>query len=304
MRAAVRAQRARRGSRRGRRPVGGQAHRQGRRVRRLDPRLHRPAGSRQRRLRAVRRGLRRHRPARPQRRRRPGAAARRPRRGRARRRGVGRWTRPGGSPTTSSSTRAPFTDGGDSPVEPRHASTVVLLRDGDGAPGRPGGLPAAPPRRHGVRRRACASSPAAASTSATSTPTSAGSARARRAWAALLGTDEAFARALVCAAVRETFEESGRAAGRADRADSVVEDTTGEDWEEDRRRLGGREVSFTDVPGAARPAAAHRPAAAVGIVGDPGLRAAPVQRPVLRRRAAGRPGHPRRVDRVRRRSSG
>ena len=28
-------------------------------------------------------------------------------------------------------------------------------------------------------------------------------------WAALLGTDEAFARALVCAAVRETFEESG-----------------------------------------------------------------------------------------------
>ena len=28
-------------------------------------------------------------------------------------------------------------------------------------------------------------------------------------WARLLGTDEAFARALVCAAVRETFEESG-----------------------------------------------------------------------------------------------
>ena len=57
-------------------------------------------------------------------------------------------------------------------------------------------------------------------------------------WAALLGTDEAFARALVCAAVRETFEESGvLLAGPTE--DSVVEDTTGEDWEEDRRRARG-----------------------------------------------------------------
>ena len=57
--------------------------------------------------------------------------------------------------------------------------------------------------------RACACSPAAASTSATSTPTSAGSDRPPRSGRALLGCDEAFARALVCAAVRETFEESG-----------------------------------------------------------------------------------------------
>ncbi len=84
--------------------------------------------------------------------------------------------------------------------------------------------------------RACACSPAAASTSATSTPTSAGSDRPPAEWAALLGCDEAFARALVCAAVRETFEESGvLLAGPTE--DSVVGDTTGDDWEEDRRAL-------------------------------------------------------------------
>ena len=33
-------------------------------------------------------------------------------------------------------------------------------------------------------------------------------------WAERLGSDEEMARALVCAAVRETFEESGRAARR------------------------------------------------------------------------------------------
>ena len=64
-------------------------------------------------------------------------------------------------------------------------------------------------------------------------------------WAGRLGTDEALARALVCAAVRETFEESGVLfAGPTE--ESVVEDTTGDDWEEDRRRLEARELSFTD----------------------------------------------------------
>src|SRR5512141_917581 len=63
-------------------------------------------------------------------------------------------------------------------------------------------------------------------------------------WATLLDCDEAFARALVCAAVRETFEESGvLLAGPT--AESVVGDTTGADWEDDRRALEGREISFT-----------------------------------------------------------
>jgi 8-oxo-dGTP pyrophosphatase MutT (NUDIX family) len=64
-------------------------------------------------------------------------------------------------------------------------------------------------------------------------------------WAERLGTDEAKARALVCAAVRETFEESGvLLAGQS--AGSVVADTTGEDWEDDRIALEGRELAMTD----------------------------------------------------------
>lgn len=64
-------------------------------------------------------------------------------------------------------------------------------------------------------------------------------------WAARLGVEEDLARALVCAAVRETFEESGvLLAGDAD--DVVVADTTGEDWEADRQALEARELSMTD----------------------------------------------------------
>jgi hypothetical protein len=64
-------------------------------------------------------------------------------------------------------------------------------------------------------------------------------------WGVRLGTDEATARALVCAAVRETFEESGvLLAGES--AQTVVADTTGEDWERDRAALEGRELAFTE----------------------------------------------------------
>jgi 8-oxo-dGTP pyrophosphatase MutT (NUDIX family) len=62
-------------------------------------------------------------------------------------------------------------------------------------------------------------------------------------WAERLSCHEALARALVCAAVRETFEESGvLLAGPT--ADSVVADTTGADWEEDRLALVERELSL------------------------------------------------------------
>jgi len=64
-------------------------------------------------------------------------------------------------------------------------------------------------------------------------------------WAARLGTDAETAGALVCAAVRETFEESGvLLAGPS--PDSVIADTTGEGWEADRRALEGRELAFTE----------------------------------------------------------
>ncbi|GGN06273.1 NUDIX hydrolase [Streptomyces fuscichromogenes] len=62
-------------------------------------------------------------------------------------------------------------------------------------------------------------------------------------WADRLGVDEAGAQAIVCAAVRETYEEAGvLLAGSA--ADAVVGDTTGDDWEADRAALVARELSF------------------------------------------------------------
>ncbi|HET7195685.1 MAG TPA: NUDIX hydrolase [Nocardioides sp.] len=64
-------------------------------------------------------------------------------------------------------------------------------------------------------------------------------------WAARLGVDEAEARALVCAAVRETFEESGvLLAGTS--AGDVVADTTGDGWEADRAALESRELAMSD----------------------------------------------------------
>ena len=64
-------------------------------------------------------------------------------------------------------------------------------------------------------------------------------------WAARLGVDEAEARALVCAAVRETFEESGVLLAGTSAVD-VVADTTGEDWEADRVALESRELAMSD----------------------------------------------------------
>ena len=63
-------------------------------------------------------------------------------------------------------------------------------------------------------------------------------------WAERLGTDAPMARALVCAAVRETFEESGVLLAGAS-GDEVVADTTGDDWEADRVALEARELSLT-----------------------------------------------------------
>ncbi|WP_128375327.1 NUDIX hydrolase [Streptomyces cavernae] len=64
-------------------------------------------------------------------------------------------------------------------------------------------------------------------------------------WAQRLGVDETSAQAIVCAAVRETYEESGvLLAGLT--PDSVVSDTTGEDWETDRTALVSRDLSFAE----------------------------------------------------------
>jgi 8-oxo-dGTP pyrophosphatase MutT (NUDIX family) len=65
-------------------------------------------------------------------------------------------------------------------------------------------------------------------------------------WAAAFGCDERLARELVCAAVRETFEEAGvLLAGPAEGA--VVPDVSGDDWEEQRQALLSRDLSLTEL---------------------------------------------------------
>ncbi len=135
-----------------------------------------------------------------------------------------------------------YAEGSAVPAEPRDAATVVLLRQG--APG--GG-----PEIYLLRRQTSMAFAGGMCVFpgggvdprdfdhavAWAGPTPAD-------WAARLAVDEPMAQALVCAAVRETFEESGVLL--AGTADSVVADTTGEDWEADRLALEARELSLTD----------------------------------------------------------
>src|SRR3954470_16160775 len=125
-------------------------------------------------------------------------------------------------------------------AEPRHAPTVVLLRD------RPDGPEAYLLRR--TRTMAFAAGmyvfPGGSvdPRDETRADTAWGGPPPQR-WAGLLSADAGRAKALVCAAVRETFEESGvLLAGTG--ADHVVADTTGEDWERDRLALIDRSLSF------------------------------------------------------------
>src|SRR6478736_9840921 len=134
-----------------------------------------------------------------------------------------------------------YDEGGATPAEPRDAATVVLLRPGAAGPdvyllrrqtsmAFAGGMCVFP--GGGVDRRDFDA------TIAWHGPSPAD-------WADRLGTDEETARALVCAAVRETFEESGvLLAGTS--ASSVIADTTGDDWEADRVSLESRELALTD----------------------------------------------------------
>ena len=64
-------------------------------------------------------------------------------------------------------------------------------------------------------------------------------------WARAFRCDEPVARALVCAAVRETFEESGVLLAGPDEG-SVVSDLTDESWERDRRALEAHELPLTE----------------------------------------------------------
>lgn len=131
--------------------------------------------------------------------------------------------------------------GGLTPVTPKRAATVMLLKDtGEG------------PAVHMLRRRTSMAfaGGAYAYPGGGVDPRDddrhvrwAGPSRAW--WADRLGVDEAGAQAIVCAAVRETYEEAGvLLAGPT--PDTVVGDTTGEVWEADRSALVARELSFAD----------------------------------------------------------
>jgi len=128
------------------------------------------------------------------------------------------------------------------PVTPRAAATVVLLRDGGS------GLEGYLLRR--VRTMAFAGGmyvfPGGTvdpRDSALSDGHWAGAPPDQ--WARILSADSDLTRALVCAAVRETFEESGvLLAGPT--ANDVVEDTRGANWEADRAALVDRTLSFAD----------------------------------------------------------
>jgi 8-oxo-dGTP pyrophosphatase MutT (NUDIX family) len=65
-------------------------------------------------------------------------------------------------------------------------------------------------------------------------------------WGSIFSAPPSLARALVCAAVRETFEESGVLLAGESPA-SVVADTTSDDWEADRRALLDRSVSLGEL---------------------------------------------------------
>ncbi|MCM1974573.1 MULTISPECIES: NUDIX hydrolase [unclassified Streptomyces] len=132
-------------------------------------------------------------------------------------------------------------DGALTPVPPKRAATVMLLKDTDTGPA-----------VHMLRRRASMAFAAGAYAypGGGVDPRDddhqvrwAGPTRAW--WADRLGVDELGAQAIVCAAVRETYEESGvLLAGPT--PETVVGDTTGEDWEADRAALVARDLSFAE----------------------------------------------------------
>jgi 8-oxo-dGTP pyrophosphatase MutT (NUDIX family) len=127
-------------------------------------------------------------------------------------------------------------------AEPRHAATVVLLRDGASGP------EVYLLRRAGTMAFAAGMHvfPGGSVDPRDASVHTAWSGPAPRTWGERLGCDESLARALVCAAVRETFEESGvLLAGRS--ADAVVADTTSADWERDRLALLDRSLSLAEL---------------------------------------------------------
>jgi 8-oxo-dGTP pyrophosphatase MutT (NUDIX family) len=135
-----------------------------------------------------------------------------------------------------------FARGDKVPSEPRHASTVVLLRDAAGGPEAyllrrvkgmafAGGMhvfPGGSVDPDDEDAEIGWAGPSAAE------------------WGAWFGASPGLARALVCAAVRETFEECGvLLAGES--ADHLLEDVSSDEWEAERVALEAREQSLSQL---------------------------------------------------------
>lgn len=128
------------------------------------------------------------------------------------------------------------------PAQPRHAATVVLLRDA------PGGPEAYLLRR--VKGMAFAGGmhvfPGGSVDPADETAHTRWAGPPVSDWATWFRADEPLARALVCAAVRETFEECGvLLAGPS--GDELLDDVSSDEWEAEREALEAREQSLSEL---------------------------------------------------------
>jgi 8-oxo-dGTP pyrophosphatase MutT (NUDIX family) len=138
-----------------------------------------------------------------------------------------------------------FRASGGVPVAARLAATVVLLR--------PGGPEHPAPEVYLIRRATTMAFaagmhafPGGAVDPRDIAVQPAWSGPPPEAWADRLGLDEPHARAVVSAAVREVFEESGVLLAGPD-PDTLVGDVSGADWETARLALIAREVGFAEL---------------------------------------------------------
>jgi 8-oxo-dGTP pyrophosphatase MutT (NUDIX family) len=145
---------------------------------------------------------------------------------------------PAGSPSLFADLRARL---GQPPVPTRDASTIVLLRDGKS------GLEVYLLRR--VASMAFAPLmhvfPGGRVDPADSAAHAGWFGAAPEEWAGVLSADAALAQGLVCAAVRETFEESGVLLAGV--SPDEVADVSGADWEADRMALIERRESLSSL---------------------------------------------------------
>ena len=145
-------------------------------------------------------------------------------------------------PTELVLTAAEYAAGRRTPVEPRDAATVVLARAGAG------GAEVYLLNRHRSMAFAAGATvfPGGGVDPRDAAEETPWAGPSPAAWAERLGCDPDRARALVCAAVRETFEECGVLLAGASAAE-VVADVSGAEWEADRVALETREISLSEL---------------------------------------------------------